>query len=492
MKFIIYARVSPKGSGWDSEETSIPMQIDLCRRYVDAAGGTVVDVLQDEFFSAKDTNRPGMQRILADLRGDRGGWDAIVVYRLDRLTRSVADGAPLLELLRDSNRGLASVVEHLDMASPFGRCFMNMLLAWAQLEREQTALRVKDKMTAMSKRGLCMTRAPFGYRRDEAHGNVLQVEPREAEIVRDCFRRYIGGESVDRLVARHGLNKTTVLYLLRNVKYTGANVIDEQEYPGQWEPLLSRTDFDKAQARLPKRRDAARPAAQKHEHLLSGMIRCACGRHMTCTSNRGRSQHYAYYECKKQAGGCGLRVSAAKLEGEVLGVVKQAPFEQEHIDYMLGVLRDEAKANGAAAQPELEQVSAALRTAEKQQARLVELLMDPAFADNKPLFSEKLAETTKELSRLRERKSALAAIAAAPSTYGNAEAIIHQLRNIADALAATDSAETRRSAIVATINRIEITKAKAGAPAPYGVRVYPNFAGAAKEVEWWAILDSNQ
>lgn len=112
MKYLIYARVSPRGSDYEGE-TSIQMQIDMCRRYVENAGDEVIEVISDEFYSGKTLARPGMNRILADLRNGTANWDAICFYKMSRLSRNQRDSVNFLAELADHGKGFLSVTENM-------------------------------------------------------------------------------------------------------------------------------------------------------------------------------------------------------------------------------------------------------------------------------------------------------------------------------------------------------------------------------------------
>ena len=190
MKYLIYTRVSPKGSR-DSGETSITMQLEMCREYVKMHGGTIVCELVDEFLSGKDKNRPGLKRILTELEGNTAEWDAVVVYKLSRLTRSLRDGAELFELFYKNAKGFVSITENLDFSTPAGRAMLGILHVFNQFEREQTAENIRNKMINIAMRGEWPTgNPPFGYKRGAKGDNKLYVDPRRSEIVRAIFEMY--------------------------------------------------------------------------------------------------------------------------------------------------------------------------------------------------------------------------------------------------------------------------------------------------------------
>lgn len=169
------------------------MQIQACKKFIN---GESCEVIKDEFYTAKDNKRPGLQRILENLKAGTAEWDALIVYKLDRLTRSLLDGGQIFELLRNNNKGFISVTENLDFSSCMGRAMLGIINIFAQLEREQLGERTRDKMMSIAANGeyapgLC----PYGYKRAAPHSNTLAIDERKAEHVRDMYQSYLSGQS---------------------------------------------------------------------------------------------------------------------------------------------------------------------------------------------------------------------------------------------------------------------------------------------------------
>ena len=178
MKYLIYARVSPKGSGFDNE-TSLDMQIKLCEEYIKNQRGTVTEIITDEFFSGKDMKRPGFQKILNELQSGQSDWDCICVYKLSRMTRSSKDGAYIFDLLKTWNKGFISVTEpNFDFSTPMGRAMLSIFQAFNQFEREQTAENTRNRMISIAAAGGWPAgNPPFGYKRGAKHDNILKIDP---------------------------------------------------------------------------------------------------------------------------------------------------------------------------------------------------------------------------------------------------------------------------------------------------------------------------
>ena len=141
--YMLYARVSPKGSDWNAEETSVAMQLQEMKEYISRRDPFAVFLeAKDEFKSGKNLNRPGIQMILADLENRDPAWGTLVVWALDRLSRSLADAVPVFEKLRDAGRGFICVrQDYLSTQGAMARFTLNQTILVAQLEREMTSER---------------------------------------------------------------------------------------------------------------------------------------------------------------------------------------------------------------------------------------------------------------------------------------------------------------------------------------------------------------
>ena len=195
----IYTRVSTD-SGLDQEFNSLDAQYDAASAYIRSqahAHWTLVRTRYDDGgFSGGSTNRPALQRLLADVKARR--VNVIVVYKVDRLTRSLADFAKLVELFDAHGVSFVSVTQQFNTTTSMGRLTLNVLLSFAQFEREVTSERIRDKVAASKRKGLWVGgMVPLGY---ELKDGKLLIVKQEAEQVRTIFRRYLELGSVNRLV----------------------------------------------------------------------------------------------------------------------------------------------------------------------------------------------------------------------------------------------------------------------------------------------------
>src|SRR5256714_9185001 len=196
----IYTRVSTD-QGLDQDFNSLDAQYEASQAYIRSqahAGWTLLRGKYDDGgFSGGDTDRPALQRLLEDVRAGR--VDVIVVYKVDRLTRSLADFAKLVELFDQHNVSFVSVTQQFNTTTSMGRLTLNVLLSFAQFEREVTSERIRDKIAASKRKGLWVGgMVPLGY---DTKDRKISVNEAEAERVRTIFRSYLRLGSLNLLMA---------------------------------------------------------------------------------------------------------------------------------------------------------------------------------------------------------------------------------------------------------------------------------------------------
>ncbi|MGE5704106.1 MAG: recombinase family protein [Clostridia bacterium] len=328
MRAALYGRVSTDEQA--QEGFSIAAQKEKLSAYAHSQDWHIFDFYFDEGVSGKHTERPELQRLLADLR--HGKLDVVLVYRLDRLTRSVLDLYQLLQEFDQYKVCFASATEVYDTTTAIGRLFITLVAALAQWERENLAERVKLGMEQMA---LEQKRPggppPYGYRRDQDGG--LLVQPEEAAIVREIYDRYVRGSGVGAIakwlnnrgiMPRHAGRwaESTLLRILRNHVYFGAlrwNYADKNSSinpPDQWilhehvyEPIVSKEVFAAVQDTLWKRK-RQHPRQLASDYVFSGLLWCGqCQRPMVGKTGRitrnEKSYAYRFYHCSgKRTGSC--------------------------------------------------------------------------------------------------------------------------------------------------------------------------------------------
>ena len=211
----IYTRVSTD-QGLEQDFNSLDAQYDASQAYIRSqahAGWTLLRAKYDDGgFSGGNTDRPALQRLLEDVRA--GKVDVIVVYKVDRLTRSLADFAKLVELFDAHNVSFVSVTQQFNTTTSMGRLTLNVLLSFAQFEREVTSERIRDKIAASKRKGLWVGgMAPLGY---DTKDRKISVNEAEAEQVRSIFASYLRLGSLNLLMAE--LRKQGIVTKVRTLK----------------------------------------------------------------------------------------------------------------------------------------------------------------------------------------------------------------------------------------------------------------------------------
>jgi len=340
----IYTRKSSE-EGLEQEFNSLQAQREACEAFIASQrheGWVCLPKAYDDGgFSGATMDRPALQRLLADIAAGR--VDTIVVYKIDRLTRSLADFAKIVEILDAKGASFVSVTQQFNTTTSMGRLTLNILLSFAQFEREVIGERIRDKIAASKQRGMWMGGAPpLGYRVEE---RKLVIVDSEAEVVRSIFRRYAELASVrllkDELEARGIKSKswTTAsgrrvgakpfsrgaLYLmLQNRLYRGEIVHKGQSHPGEHTPILDQPLWDAVQAQL-----AANTAERncgtrtRQPSLLAGMLFDGDGNRMTPTHATKKGTRYRYYVSRplitndQTDGSACLRIQAGEFEQAV-------------------------------------------------------------------------------------------------------------------------------------------------------------------------------
>ena len=339
-RYLLYARVSPKGSTWAAEETSIRVQFADMRRHIlqtDPAAEFIE--IEDEFKSGKNLNRPGVQRIMADLCSQPVPWECLVVWNLDRLSRSLTDALPIFQKLRDAGCEFVSVNQaYLSYTGAMARYMLHQTIAIAELERGMTSERVSAKMRYIAESGkVPWGKLPLGYKRDPERKNTVIVDPEKAEIVRTVFDWYVSGRlsfaAIDQRWPGVIKDRPFLYRMLRQRLYIGELSYNGKVYSAEHPAIIDRGQFERAQQMLleKKRQSYIREGAAGHEYLLSGMVRCQCGRMMTGYSVHGRKdgQRFYYYKCTSPK--CKKAVNADALDAKVLELVTEVYQDPDEI-----------------------------------------------------------------------------------------------------------------------------------------------------------------
>jgi DNA invertase Pin-like site-specific DNA recombinase len=316
LRCAIYTRKSTEHN-LDLAFTSLDAQREACEAYIKSQAHEgwrlVPDRYDDGGLSGASLDRPALQKLLADVRA--GKINTVVVYKVDRLTRSLADFAKLVELFDQHGVSFVSITQSFNTTSSMGRLTLNILLSFAQFEREVTGERIRDKIAASKKKGMWMGGpVPLGYDRE---GRKLIPQPTEAELVRNIFALYVKLGSVLKLLAqlkRENVKTKTwvtqkgfrlggvsfarghLYYLLRNRLYVGEIRHRERWYPGAHPGIVPRELWDKVQAQLDTNLRAQRKRAREQSSsLLTGLIEDGEGNRFTPSFTIKRGRRYRYY-----------------------------------------------------------------------------------------------------------------------------------------------------------------------------------------------------
>jgi len=291
-----YVRVSTENQ---LENYSIDEQVERIEAYCKAKGWTLLKTYTDGGYSGGNTNRPALQQMLKAIREDQA--DAVVVYKLDRLSRSQKDTLTLIEdEFLTHNTDFISINENFDTSTPFGRAMIGILSVFAQLEKDQITERFTMGRIARSKAGYFHGggNPPFGYRYEEGQ---LIVHEAQAVMVREIFERFLSGASINaiqrRMQSSYGgsWSATKIRNILTNNLYTGKVKFAGEVYEGRHQPILSPETFDSVQALLHSaQRTGAFTTSQKTPfragYLLSSLVCCKwCGARY--------SSNHGFYKC---------------------------------------------------------------------------------------------------------------------------------------------------------------------------------------------------
>lgn len=345
----IYTRVSTD-HGLEQDFNSLDAQYEASQAYIKSqahAGWSLIRAKYDDGgFSGGNTERPALQRLLEDVRA--GKIDIIVVYKVDRLTRSLADFAKLVELFDQHQVSFVSVTQQFNTTTSMGRLTLNVLLSFAQFEREVTSERIRDKIAASKRKGLWVGgMTPLGY---DTRDRKITINKAEAQRVKTIFETYLQLGSLTRLLAdlrKRGIvtkvrtlktgkmvggipfTRGPLAHLLRNRFYVGEVDFKDEILTGEQPAIVDRALFDAVQARLTEQLNSHNTARTKSAALLTGRIFDDRGNRMSPSHARKGGVRYRYYlssallQGQAEKAGSVRRVTASEIEAEILRAVRQ-------------------------------------------------------------------------------------------------------------------------------------------------------------------------
>ena len=394
LRCAVYTRKSSE-EGLEQEFNSLDAQREACEAYIASQRSESWALVREQYddggISGGTLDRPALQRLLSEI--EDGLVDVVVVYKIDRLSRSLMDFSKLVEVFDRNNVTFVSVTQSFNTTTSMGRLTLNILLSFAQFEREVTAERIRDKVKASRMKGIFMGGTPpYGYKPKD---RKLVVDESEARNVRWIFGRFLeigSATELAREVARRGIrtprgnamSKNFLYRMLNNRAYIGEAVHKGKGYAGEHERLIDQRTWEQVQSILRQSpRLRANNTRAETPALLKGLLFGPDGAAFSPTHTRKGDRLYRYYVSqtvlKHGAGNCPIaRVPAAEIEAAVISQIR-------------GMLRapEVVVATWRAAQSESEglaedEVRDALVTLEPlwaglfpaEQARIVQLLVD--------------------------------------------------------------------------------------------------------------------
>jgi site-specific DNA recombinase len=498
----LYTRVSSRNQA-DADYSSLETQRERLEAYCHSQENySIFRVYEDGGYSADSLDRPALKEMLRDVR--EGRLNCILTYKIDRLTRSVRDFHQLMDLCDRCNVKFVSVTQSLDTQNPMGRLLRNVLLDFAQFEREMTADRTRDKMFQRAQKGLWNGgNVPYGY---SAENKKLIVSSNEADRVRFMFHRFAEFPSLSGLrdelhrrgwYARSGKpwSKMALDHILRNPIYCGFIRFNEQRFPGEQEALIEEALFTKVQS---LRRDRSHSSTRlSRVFLLKGLIRCAdCGSWMTphYTQKKhkdGSVYRIPYYRCTKTMhfnnSVCQIKhINAENVERTVVQKLSDLSQNEAFLKISLDELNGDLKRKTEPLKREADQIKKRLGEIDEEVARYVKAL------GQGNLSIERLEA---EIARLEADKYALQQqmddfqrkINESAARDFNAEILQRTLRDFRSAFAALTARE-QSEALQCVLKSVTVHPQKLDLEI---FELQECLPGSQKRKEWLPGLDSN-
>jgi site-specific DNA recombinase len=360
----IYTRKSSE-EGLDQSFNSLDAQRAACESYIASQrhqGWSVIpDRYDDGGYSGGSMDRPALKQLLEDIA--RNKIDTIVVYKIDRLTRSLMDFAKIVEVLDAKQVSFVSITQHFNTTTSMGRLILNILLSFAQFEREVTGERIRDKIAASKRKGMWMGgNVPVGY---DVKNRKLIVNPQEANLVRDLFRRYLELGCVSRLkvsLDREGMkskirrsvsgrssggqsySRGALYKILNNPVYRGQISHKGQCHAGEHEAIVQQELWDQVQARLRSDHQGRRNGIRSNSlNLLIGVLQDEKGNCFTPSHTVKNGRRYRYYVCRSAIDGTGpVRLPAGEIEALVLSGLQRLLLSSHQVMDRIGMPEDSA------------------------------------------------------------------------------------------------------------------------------------------------------
>ena len=475
----IYTRKSTT-MGLEQDFNTLDAQREAGENYVRLQSHQGWEVLPTRYddggFTGANTDRPALQRLFDDI--DRGEVDVVVVYKVDRLSRSILDFSQMVQRFDSKGVAFVSVTQNFDTSSSMGRLVLNVLLSFAQFEREMTAERTRDKVHAARRKGRWTGGpVPLGY--DLVDGKLV-VNDLEAVTVREIFTLYLQhrslfavmaelkarGRLTKRYVTKAGTvrqadhwDKRAIIRTLKNPVYVGRMPCNGESFDGDHEPIVELETYEQANALIGGRttRDP-----KPTNYLLKGLMRCGgCGAAMTPASSNRRGREYRYYRCKTRElrgkDACTtMPVAALAMENLVLNRIRDANVSGGMAREVEVALQARLKQERQAAMEEKRGVPGQLKRLRAEAEKLGASIV-AAAKGQKAVLQGRLAEVGETIARHEAREAELdAKLAELDARKVEGEWLVEALRNF-DRLWEVMTPENRQRLVGAVVDRITVS-----------------------------------
>ena len=310
----IYTRKSTE-EGLEMEFNTLDAQRESCEAYISSQKSEgwhlVPDYYDDGGFSGGNLERPALKRLLSDI--ESGFVNVVVVYKIDRLTRALLDFAKLVEMFDQKKVTFASVTQSFNTTTSMGRLTLNVLLSFAQFEREISAERIRDKFAASKRKGMWMGgHVPLGY---IVQDRKLLISHEDEKTVRFIFKRFLETGSTTQLVdeladagaigkSGNPMDKGYIYRMLNNRHYLGEIPSGKESFEGEHEAIIDQETWNRVQAKFASNTRQRKVRRKKQSQaLLGGIIQCHhCNRAMSPSHSRKKNgKRYRYYLCQTAA-----------------------------------------------------------------------------------------------------------------------------------------------------------------------------------------------
>ena len=482
---MIYTRCSTDDQA-QGDFTTLDAQAHHCKNMLDAFGYELADlgkngIINDDGYSGKDLNRPGIQLILDNIEKERK-FDGIIFFRLDRITRNPRDLYALIDLFRDKNVDFISVRENLDSSTAIGRVVIGILGLLSAFERELTGERVKASAIARVRQGKWVGGfLAHGYKL-EKNGDPLPngrqphkviLNPELAPKLRIIWEMAANNKSLMEIgqeLERQGVKtchgkawrKQTLSAVIKNPFYKGYILYSKELHKGIHEAMIEPAIWEKAnrivKAKLPGHGFSRKP--KTYNYLLSGLLKCGkCGSHLISVSNKGRDgKKFHYYICgrSKQKLGCDeLSIPAPVFDRALIGYFRKASQNRDIIIKGIGDAMREAQLMAGRIDTMIAETEAKLNECQHEAKTLLDLAMTGTVTQG-PAYKTKMSEIDNQIIMHEDKLTKLRTQKTANDMTANSANYLHETLRFALEYLDKAPAEAQKSLVFALVKEIVI------------------------------------